>query len=176
MPAIFLLGFMCSGKTTLGRALAERLGTTFTDLDQAIEKSCGSSVAEIFSTEGEDGFISIERDTLLEVLSGHTDGVIALGGGTPCRPGVMEMLNSLGITVWLQPGIERLIQRLMLGKDSRPLIRDIGSEAGMLNFVLTKMEERVPFYSLSRYRFDSSFLENEEEIEISVTDFIRKIL
>jgi len=176
MPAIFLLGFMCSGKTTLGRALAEKLGTTFTDLDQAIEKRCGSSVAEIFNTKGEDGFRCIERDTLYEVLSCKPAGVIALGGGTPCHPGAMQMLNSRGITVWLQPNTERLIQRMMLGKDKRPLIRDIKSETEMLNFVLTKMKKREPFYSLSKFRFDSSFLENEGEIEISVTDFIRKIL
>ena len=86
---------MCSGKTTLGRVLAARLGMRFIDLDQAIEERAGMSVSEIFRTSGEDRFRSLEAEMIGEMCS-LTDSIIATGGGTPCRPGMMQRMNAAG--------------------------------------------------------------------------------
>lgn len=176
MPAILLAGFMCSGKTTLGEALARRLAVRFIDLDDAIERSCGMSVSEIFRLKGEKGFREIEVQMLHRVLNENPDGVIALGGGTPCTPGVMEMLNHMGITVWLEADLDRLIPRLMQGRSVRPLLQGLETEEEMKLFVKDKLALRNPYYSKAGHQFNSSFLENESEIEASVNRFIKTIL
>ena len=81
---IYLIGYMCSGKTTLGTLLKEIAGVKFTDLDQYIEEKEGLSVNEIFAQKGETAFREMERNTLREVTE-NIGGVIATGGGTPCR-------------------------------------------------------------------------------------------
>lgn len=125
MKPIFLIGYMCSGKTTLGRALGRALGREFIDLDQRIEAGQGRTIKEIFATEGEEAFRRIEQETLKTVaVSGAP--VIACGGGTPCGPGAMDLMNSMGVTVWLQPSWDRLLPRLMHGRRKRPLIAHIG--------------------------------------------------
>lgn len=173
---VLLLGFMCSGKTTLGKALAERLGVSFTDLDEEIESRAGMSVGEIFRREGEASFRNLEARTLSEVLSGCPGGIVALGGGTPCREGAMEALGHSGLTVWLRPSAQRLVPRLMEGRSGRPLLRGISSEKEMEEFVRLKAAERDPFYSKARCTFDSSFLEAPEEIRESVDRFIAEVL
>ena len=82
MKPIFLIGFMGSGKTTLGRALEETTSMRFIDLDDYIEERIGMSISEYFTHAGEDGFRRAERDALREIADGE-DVVIACGGGTP---------------------------------------------------------------------------------------------
>lgn len=173
---IFLIGFMCSGKTTLGRALARRLQVPFTDLDAEIERCESMSIGDIFRSRGEETFRRIEEQTLTRVLAGASGGVIALGGGTPCRAGAMARLDKAGITVWLEPSPERLTARLMNGRATRPLLQGINSEAEMSEFVISKMEERRPYYELAQYCFDSSRLETEEEISDTVEQFVASII
>ena len=74
---IFLVGYMGCGKSTIGRALARRLGKPLLDMDALIEEHCGKRVGEIFETLGEDGFRRMERDTLAEVISSYDDAVVA---------------------------------------------------------------------------------------------------
>ncbi len=176
MPAIVLAGFMCSGKTTLGEALARRLSVSFTDLDAAIENRLGMSVREIFLHKGKDAFRQIEVKTLDIVLAQNPDGVIALGGGTPCRPGIMERLNETSRTVWLEASPERLIPRLMNGRQNRPLLQAISTEDEMRGLMNRLLADRNPYYSKARHHFDSSFLETSEEVNSSVDKFISEIL
>lgn len=175
---IVLVGFMCSGKTTLGRAVAQRIGSDFIDLDLIIEETEGRTINHIFAEEGEDGFRLIEARTLQEVLKQNASKpiVLALGGGTPCRPGCMETVNAVSFaTVWLQTDRERLIDRLEKGADSRPLM------AGKTRFEISETAQsmlavREPFYAQATHRFDSSQLESADEIERSVERFVNEIL
>lgn len=112
---IFLVGYMGCGKSTIGRALARRLGKPLLDMDALIEEHCGKRVGEIFETFGEDGFRRMERDTLAEVISSYDDAVVATGGGTPCFFDNMEAMNRAGRTIYFQMSAEKLAVRLEHG-------------------------------------------------------------
>lgn len=161
---------MCSGKTTLGVALAKECGFSFIDLDEEIERESGMSVSEIFARLGEAAFRALER-AALERAVGLGDAVVACGGGTPCRPGAMELMNAAGDTVYLKPSESRLLPRLMQGRSKRPKIAAISSDAEMLALVRDMISEREPFYALAKHEFDSSWLETTEEIAASVARF-----
>src|SRR5512136_2261829 len=107
---IYLVGFMGSGKTSVGRRLAELLGWTFVDLDEEIEKRAGQSIPEIFRLRGEKHFRSLEREELERECRG-SNTVIALGGGTFCSTENRETITRTGISVWLDAPIELLSAR-----------------------------------------------------------------
>ena len=125
-PGIYLVGFMGSGKSTIGRRLADELGWWFVDLDADIEAQQGISIAEIFDTKGEEEFRRIESAALLsrvlEVENGRPT-VAALGGGAYIQPGNMELLEEHGVTIWIDCPFSIVNSRV--GKAShRPLARD----------------------------------------------------
>ena len=172
---IFLIGFMCSGKTTLGEALARATKFSFIDLDELVESRAGMSVSEIFATQGEAAFRTMEMEALRHAAASGP-AIIACGGGTPCAPGAMELMNSLGITVYLKPEMRRLVERLMEGRHKRPLIATIDNKEEMLRFAQAKIAAREPHYSKAVAAFDSSRLETPEEISDTVNQFIAQYL
>ena len=169
---IFLIGFMGAGKTTLGKALADRLaGITFVDLDEMIEQRAGMSVRRIFELHGEEEFRRMEREMLADTLS-MTDIIIGCGGGTPCRPGNMELMNTAGTTVMLEASRDALKRRLLDAQEQRPLLAGLSPD-GVASLIDSLMEQRRQFYSLASLTFPSDLLESEEEIEQSCRDFCR---
>src|SRR3954463_1144928 len=98
---IFLIGFMASGKTTVGRLLAERLEWSFVDLDKLIEEGAGRTVADIFAAEGEAGFRMRETEALREVAR-RRKTVVATGGGAPCREENLQAMLTAGGGLWLE--------------------------------------------------------------------------
>lgn len=171
MRPIFLIGFMCSGKTTLGRAVCERTGLRFIDLDYEIEQHAGMSVKDIFATKGESAFRELERTMLAEV-SALEDVVVACGGGTPCQPGAMDLMNDSGITIRLVPSEKRMLHRLMAGRHKRPLIASISSQAEMRDFLIFTSAKREEYYCKARHRFDTTCLDNQDEVANTVEKFI----
>jgi shikimate kinase len=125
-PGIYLAGFMASGKTTIGRMLAERLGWNFIDLDREIEAQQGISIAEIFDRQGEPEFRRIETEALRALVRtiqrGHPS-VVALGGGTFVQPGNFDLVEGNGVTIWLDCPLET-VQRRVAEPSSRPLARN----------------------------------------------------
>lgn len=118
---IFLIGPMGSGKTTVGRHLARRLGMDFLDLDLELQKRCGVEVAVIFDIEGEAGFRERES-ALLDELS-HRDGlVLATGGGSVLSEENRRILSERGLVVYLQTSVDQQLQRLERDKQ-RPLLQ-----------------------------------------------------
>lgn len=108
---LFLIGYRGSGKTTVGRILADRLGWAFVDADDRTEAAAGKSIAAIFAAEGEAGFRAREADTLA-VLCRLTNHVVATGGGVVLRPANRELLRSVGFVAWLVASPEAAWERL----------------------------------------------------------------
>lgn len=174
MSPIYLIGFMGSGKTTLGRALAAATGLRFIDLDEYIEEKSGATVREIFATRGEAAFREIERATLLEV-SRMDDVIVACGGGTPCFGSNMELMNATGLTVLLEASFPRLLERLTEGRAKRPLIAAMERDE-LEAYIRATLVARMPHYSKARGRFGSDELETAEMIAASVARFTDRFL
>jgi shikimate kinase len=117
---IYLVGFMGSGKTSTGRALARNLGWKFSDLDQEIELAEGQSVAQIFRMHGESRVRELERQHLLP-LSTQVEQVIALGGGTFIDAGNRGLAQETGETVWLKVSFAKVCQRVKMD-GTRPML------------------------------------------------------
>jgi shikimate kinase len=117
---------MGAGKSSVGRALAARLGREFVDTDAEIEKTAGASVREIFEREGEAGFRARER-AAIDALAGRPV-VVALGGGAIAQPVAAERLAASGTVVWLRARPETLAARVG-DADARPLLRGLGPDA-----------------------------------------------
>lgn len=145
---IFLIGYMGSGKTTIGRGLARRLGLRFIDMDAEVESRAGMSVSEIFAAQGEAEFRRQEQ-TVLQALAEEKDAVVATGGGTPCFFDNMEVMNAAGLTIYLKMGPEKLVSRLTNGIAKRPLLRDKTPEQ-LLDFIAGNLESREPFYGRAK--------------------------
>ena len=126
---LVLLGFMGSGKSTVGRELARRLGWHFCDLDERIEKAAGATIAAIFAQRGEAAFRELEHHELLSALGAARQRrtVLALGGGTFAQERNHEPIRAAGgVTVFLEVPVEDLLLRCA-GMANRPLFRDEAS-------------------------------------------------
>jgi len=151
---VFLIGFMGSGKTTVGKMLSHSLNWRFIDLDQLIEKKEGQSITQIFATKGELAFRQLEHEVLKEVAD-YSNVIISTGGGTPCYHGNMDFINQKGLSIYLESDAETLKNRLLPAKKSRPLIAD-KSEEELLNFIKEKLSEREPWYNKAKTKTDAT--------------------
>lgn len=149
---IFLLGFMGSGKSTIGRALAKLSGTSFIDLDHHIEEQEGRSITEIFTNSGEAVFRQLETNYLKKLIGQDDNCIVSLGGGTPCFNENMKLINSSGTSVYLKTGVDELFSRLVGQKDHRPLLAG-KSDDELRTFIKQKIAEREPFYNRSNIIF-----------------------
>lgn len=145
---VFLIGYMGSGKSSIGRQAARKAGLPFIDMDTVIEERSGMSVSEFFRDRGESAFRSMEREILGEIISG-TDAVVATGGGVPCFSDNMEVMNAAGGTVYLKMSPRKLASRLEHGKYKRPLIKDKSAEE-LEGFIAGNLEQREPHYSKAK--------------------------
>ncbi len=151
---IVLLGYMGSGKTSIGKRLARDLKLEFIDLDQAIEEAVGTSVPEIFSGKGELFFRKKEMEVLEEVLKTRKNIVLALGGGTPCYGNNMQLIKqSTPYSFYLKLSIGNLVQRLASKKAQRPLVTDIADNE-LPEFIGKHLFERGPFYAMANFTID----------------------
>lgn len=173
MRRIFLIGYMGSGKTTLGKAFARAMNLQFIDLDWYIEERLRKTVTELFAERGEDGFRIIEKNMLHEAGE-FEDTIIAAGGGTPCFFDNMEYMNRQAQTVYLKASPDVLFQHLKMGKVERPLLKD-KTEDEMKQYIRDSLAIREPFYSRAQYTLDVSLLENYDKIKDSVR-LLRELL
>lgn len=167
---IFLIGFMGAGKTSVGRALAQRLGWRFQDLDELIESRQGKTVTRIFAESGEAAFRGMESEALREVLQTETAApeaglVIALGGGAFAQPENREALNATedAVIVLLEAPIDELRRRCNEGAQggTRPLASDPGKFSELYR-------SRRSTYELAQVRVqnvDKTVDQTAEEIE-----------
>lgn len=148
---IVLVGYMGSGKSTVGRLLAEAMGLAFTDLDHYIESRESQSIPEIFEQRGELYFRKREHQLLKEFLEENQEGILALGGGTPCYAGNMDVvLEQTPHVFYLQLGVGQLVQRLAPEQQGRPLISHLSQEE-LPEFIGKHLFERNPFYDKAHH-------------------------
>ncbi|MDO9260917.1 MAG: shikimate kinase [Flavobacteriaceae bacterium] len=145
---IVLVGYMGSGKSSVGVLLAHQLKISFIDLDHYIEQKEQLTVAEIFKSKGEIYFRKKETHYLQEILEFDQDLVLALGGGTPCYGNNMDLLKKYSTTIYLKSAIHSLVHRLIVEKQQRPLIAHLNDE-DLPEFIGKHLFERVQFYQQS---------------------------
>jgi shikimate kinase len=148
-PGLYLVGFMASGKTTIGRALADQIGWPFSDMDAAIEAREGKTISQIFAERGENGFRTVETEVLTKHVRAIERGqpcVIALGGGAFVQQNNWELIENNGVTIWLDCPMETVQRRL--GDDTdRPLAAD-------RNGLGKLYADRRSLYARAEYRVD----------------------
>lgn len=166
LSRIILIGYMGSGKTTVGKALAQDLGMPFYDLDWYIESRMRKTVKQIFDERGEEGFRLIERNMLHEVAE-FENVIISCGGGTPCFFDNIDYINQQGETVYLQCTPEVLYKHLKMGKSVRPLLLNKTPDE-VQQFIKTQLRQREPYYTQARHMVDVSLMDNYDKIKITV--------
>ncbi|QNM86440.1 shikimate kinase [Polaribacter pectinis] len=148
---IVLLGYMASGKSTIGKQLAKKLYLNFIDLDDYIEEKEKMSISTIFKEKGEIYFRRIEHIYLKEILNSDEKLVLSLGGGTPCYANNMDFINTTNaISVYLKTTIKTLVERLLKEKSKRPLVASLDNEK-ITEFVAKHLFERGYFYEQANF-------------------------
>jgi shikimate kinase len=152
---IILLGYMGSGKSTIGQTLANELNLSFVDLDHAIEKEIGMSIRDFFEASGELKFRRLENDVLKKVILENRSMILSTGGGTPCYGNNLELMKSALNTkvFYLKASIKTLSERLVSEKATRPLIQAIGEE-DLPEFIGKHLFERSNFYLQAHHVID----------------------
>lgn len=142
---VVLAGFMASGKTTVGRMLADRLGWEFVDFDEEIERRTGRSVGEVFRRGGEAEFRRMEADLTAEV-AGRERLVLAPGGGWITQPALLQGIRSGALVVWLRISPEEALRRAEADGTHRPLL---AGARDPLDRARALLQHREPFYRLA---------------------------
>ncbi|MCH4823440.1 shikimate kinase [Gramella lutea] len=150
---IFLLGYMGSGKSFIGKRLAERIGQEFIDFDEEIEKREKSTISDIFQQKGEIYFRKLELKVLKEMIALEKSVVVSLGGGTPCYGDNMELIKAAEDieSIYLKLNIENLTNRLEKEKEKRPLISHLKKREDLEDFIRKHLFERGFVYSQSQH-------------------------
>lgn len=166
---ITLLGYMGSGKSTIGMQLATILDYSFIDLDHFIEEKEQLSIKEIFETKGEIYFRKVETLHLKEIVSQYKNVVLSVGGGTPCYSNNIDLINSVNaIAVYLKLSPKILSDRLFLEKENRPLISHIQSQEALLEYISIHLFERQNYYQQASYILNTDNLSVRETLEAIV--------
>lgn len=162
---IFIIGFMASGKSTIGRKLANKLGLPFIDLDKIIEESQKQTIRSLMYQSGEENFRQIEKEMLYKIIEQNEHAVISTGGGTPCYYDNMQKMNESGTTIYLEVDIPTLVNRLMNSKTDRPLIWG-KTKPELTQYAEELLKNRNPFYALARYKISGKNLSADDLINL----------
>ena len=164
---------MGSGKSHIGKLLAERIEQDFIDFDEEIEKMEKSSISEIFQKKGEIYFRKLERKVLENILDRDKEAVISLGGGTPCYGNNMELIKaSEDVTsFYLKFDVQTLTARLQEEKDHRPMISHLDDREKLEEFIRKHLFERGFYYNQSDYIMKCEDKSSEEII----TEILEKL-
>nr|WP_321413946.1 shikimate kinase [uncultured Allomuricauda sp.] len=168
---IVLVGYMASGKSTVGRLLARHLQMEFIDLDHYIESNQKKSIKNIFSEKGEIFFRKLEHQMLKEVLEKKESVIISTGGGTPCYgTNMATILEQADTSIYLDLSIPNLVDRISREKENRPLVKNI-PDSELPEFIGKHLFERRPYYLQTKHILDCNGLDAK-----TVVDKITKLL
>ncbi|WP_185850563.1 shikimate kinase [Blattabacterium cuenoti] len=150
---ITLIGYMGSGKSSLGAMLAKKLNIIFYDLDSIISKTYGISIFSLFKRKGEFSFRKIEHLMLKKILKKKHSYILSVGGGTPCFYKNIYLLNKYSKTIYIKIDAYTLFNRLILEKEKRPLIFNF-SKKELYRFIMKHLLKRVPFYEQASIKIE----------------------
>ena len=154
---IVLLGYMASGKSSIGKKISKSLNTSFIDLDDYIIEKKKMSISEIFSEKGEIYFRKIEHQYLKEILENFNDFILSLGGGTPCYANNMELIKQSNTTsIYFQGSVSTLTKRLIKKKAKRPLIASLE-------------DDKIPEF-IAKHLFERRFFYEQANITVKIDD------
>lgn len=166
--SIVLVGLMGSGKTAVGRRLATRLGLSFVDADEEIEKAAGKKIKEIFEDEGESFFRDRERLVISRLLNSGPQ-VLATGGGAFMNVETRQSISETGVSIWLKAELPVLLRRVTKNKN-RPLLKD--DPEGVLRRLL---QERTPVYQKADLTVESRDGPHEDVVHAIVKKLKHKL-
>lgn len=165
---VILIGFMGTGKSAVGRALADTLGYDFVDCDEWIEKRAGKRVSQIFDEDGEPEFRRIESEVIAD-LPKLKRTVVATGGGAPLRPENMAAMKRAGLVICLTASPEEIYQRVK-HDTSRPLLAEAGDLRRRIKELLA---QRKSAYEKADVVLDTT-LQSEEEVAQQCIDLLAR--
>ena len=151
---IYLVGYMCSGKSKVGLALSKAMRYKFFDTDLEIEEEAGKSIQKIFTENGEDYFRKLEAK-ILHTTTSLSKVVIATGGGLPCFHDNMTWMNEKGITVYIEAKEGLLFHRLASSRQERPLIDHL-NDVELMERISRDLILRNPIYQLAKIKVNAA--------------------
>lgn len=166
MSRIIIIGYMGSGKTTVGKSLAKDTGMPFYDLDWYIEGRMHRTIKQIFDERGEEGFRRLES-TMLHEVAEFENVIISCGGGTPCFYDNMDYINQQGESVFLKCTPDVLYNHLKMGRTERPLLMGKTPEE-VQAYIKEQLTVRTPYYSKAKHTIDVTLMDSYEKIKITV--------
>jgi len=170
MKKIILVGYMGSGKTTVGKKLNQNLNIDLIDLDEFIEQKEGLKISEIFNQKGEIYFRKQESIWFNHLLKENKSLIISLGGGTPCYANNhLRLQDENVISFYLKASIETLVSRLKQNSD-RPILENIDD---LKSFVAQHVFERSYFYNFSKYKIDVNN-NDVDDICLEISSIVQK--
>jgi shikimate kinase len=165
MPKIFLVGFMASGKTTIGKLLATHMKMAFIDTDDLIVENVGMSISEYITKNGESAFRKKETE-ILKCLSKVENAIISTGGGMPCFNNNIQLINKLGVSYYLCTGLDTIYNRISKDKN-RPLAFNKSKTD------LSKLyKSRLEYYNLANHKILSN--RDPNKVASRIVDLISK--
>ena len=162
---VFLIGFMASGKSSVGRKLANKLGLTFIDMDDYIVEKYNSTIRLIIYDKGMDAFREIEKQALEAIINKYENAVISTGGGTPCYFNNMDLMKRSGVTIYLDVDIPTLVDRLMYAKKDRPLIWGKTRE-DLTVYAKELLGNRQGIYEQAKHKISGKSLKAESLVDL----------
>ena len=151
---LFLVGFMATGKTTIGRLLSSKLNLPFFDSDKEIELNLGCSIKEYFNIHGEDEFRMIEKKIIIDKVNNYkNDGFIILNADDKFfsfHYNIRELINCSGISIWLNASIDIIYQRLKKSKNERPLLVTFNTKEKLEKLLI----DRTQYYKKANIKVD----------------------
>ena len=164
---IFLIGYMGSGKSVIGKELSKRILYTFYDLDYFIEMNEKLSINQMFDQKKELYFREIEKKYLKKLIDKDENKIISLGGGTPCYNNNMDLIlnTSNSESIYLKRSVDLLVERLFKNLSSRPLILHLKNRNELKEFVSKHLFERNQYYLRSKKILNTNNLELDDVVE-----------
>jgi shikimate kinase len=172
---LYFIGYRGSGKSTVARAMAERLKWPLVDSDEVIELSAGHSIREIFQTEGEQGFRDREQQAIAQIAAAHIPSIVALGGGAVLREANRALIQATGRVVWLKGSPQQLYRRItgdLSTADRRPNL----STGGGYDEIVELLAAREPIYQQVAEKAVDTDSRSPEEIVLEIADWVNSFV